>query len=128
MRVEVDPELFGAAHDILSVDTTRERFVFHLLSDGPRVHLVNAARRPHECGGRDESRELVDGEQRFRHTRRARDPRVRRVAEDRLEDVVGPAALAEYAHALTRMAHGRRVLLIWPALVVEVVHQAGKPP
>ena len=50
------------------------------------------------------------------------------VPEDGLEDVLGPAARAQDAHALGRVLLGRRVRGVGKALVVEVVHEARQPP
>ena len=80
-------------------------------------------RRLHEGAGDEEAAELVAGEERLRHLRRARDVRVRRMSKDRGAELLVEAALLEDLRADEGMLFGVRV-----RLVVEVVQQAADAP
>src|SRR5262245_8839255 len=50
------------------------------------------------------------------------------MTEDGLEDVLGPASLAQQAHTRRRVFVGRRMRGVRKALVVEVVDETRQPP
>src|SRR4029453_17992591 len=93
--VEIDAERRGTGQHVVAVDPAGEGLVLHLFSDGSGVDLVHTSRGGHERRGGDQPGKLVDGEQRLGERRDAWNPGVIAVAEDGLEDVVGPTAVAE---------------------------------
>src|SRR5438046_2975577 len=128
VRIEVDAKLLRPEQHVIAIHAASERLVLHLLSDGPGVDLVQALRRPHECRRGDESRKLVDGEQRLGHCRLTGHGAIGCVAEYRLKDVVRPTAFTEYFHAVRGMLLHRRVRGVWITLIIEIMNQAGESP
>ena len=128
MCVEIDAELLCTRHHVVAIDAAREGLVLHLLFDGARVHFENASRRPYESGGGHQTRELVDSEQSLCHPGFARHAAIGGVAEDRLQDVVGPTLLTKDANAMGGMPVRRRVLAIRVALVIEIMNETREPP
>src|SRR2546423_1559103 len=98
--IEVYAQLRRALDHVFPADATGERLVLHLLPHGARLHFVYAARGLYERRRSDEPRELIHGEQRLGHRRRAWRVAVGRMAQDGFEDVLGPATGAQDPHAL----------------------------
>ena len=124
--VEVDAELLGALADLVTVDARSERGLLELLLDGLRRHPLDAGRADERAGG-DEAGELIDREERLGHVGLARDAQEGGVPGDRVDELLGPAALLEQPQGGAGVAV-LGVVEIREALVVEVVDQARHGP
>ena len=101
-----------------------ERLVLHPLDHRRRLEVEHALRRPHERRGGDEAGHLVAGVQRLARAAISRGtPRVVGVRQDRARHPLGIALRLQDLDAAKRM-----VLLVGPALVVEVVQQRDDAP
>ena len=122
--VEVHPQVRRPGDDVLAPDRRRERRLLHLLADAFRRQPLQPVRAD-QCAGRDEPAQLVAGVERLVQARDARRlvGEVIRVGLDRVDHLLRVAALPEDRRAAQRVV--RRVR---PALVIEVVQQADRPP
>src|SRR5207244_4876290 len=57
--VEREPQLLGPGEDILPAHPAGERLVLELLPDARHLEIREAARRPHQRAGDQESREQI---------------------------------------------------------------------
>src|SRR5207302_2226419 len=120
--VELDAELLRAAVDLVPVHAGRERRLLQLLPHRLRLEALEAG-RPYEGARMDEAGELVAGEERLLERRVARHGEVLGVREHGLDDVLGPALLAEDRRTVLRMLIEGGV-----DLVVEVVQEGDDRP
>src|SRR5450759_69888 len=120
--VEVDAKLVGALVDLAAIDFGGEGGLFQLLAHRLRLERVDAV-GAHQPAGVHEAGQLVAGEDRLLQRGLARYAGVDGVREDRPNDLLGVALLAQYRGA------GLRVLLERGVnLVVEVVQKPGDAP
>ena len=122
MLVELEAEQLRAGVDLVTVDAGRERRLLQLLAHRLRLEALEPG-RPHEPARVDEARELVAREERLLQRRLARDREVLRVREDRHDQLLGVALLAQDRRAVLRMLVERGV-----DLVVEVVQERRAAP
>jgi hypothetical protein len=120
--VEFNPELLGAAVDLVPVHTGGERGLLELLPDRFRLQRLDPV-RPDEAARVNETRELVAGEQRLLELRVAGHLEVLRVGEDGLDQLLRIALLTQDGSAVLRVFVERGM-----DLVIEVVQESGGPP
>ena len=122
MLVELEPQELGARVDLVAVDARGEGRLLELLLDGLRLERVDPV-GPDEPAGVHEAGELVAGEERPLELRVPRHLEVLGVGEDGLDDLVGPALLAQDRGAVLGVLVERRM-----HLVVEVVEERDRAP
>src|SRR5262245_3868127 len=130
MRLEIDSDLAGALLDVVAIDAFRERLVLHLFPDGLRLDLVNRAIGPDEHGCRDETAQLVAGEERLREPGLARHAGILRMAEDGFDHLFGIAVRGEDPAAFEGMTLRLRSveIVFGKTLVIEIVEEPGVAP
>ena len=126
--VERDTELLSAVVDVVATDSARERFIFQFFLHGCGFHLVDAFGGFDEGAGGEEAGEFVAGKEGVIEGRDARHAGVAGVAEDRVNDFFGVAALAENLRAFVGVLFRRVMFGIEPAFVVEIVKQSRQAP
>ncbi|PYU41960.1 MAG: hypothetical protein DMG53_20710 [Acidobacteria bacterium] len=107
--------------NILARHALGEEFVFHAPLHGVHFQIQNTFRRAHVRTSGQEAGQLVAGKERVLQRRLARHVRIVRMREDGADDLLGVAHFAQDFCALRRMPLVRRVFVIGPALVVEIV-------
>ncbi len=120
--VEADAEAFGTVHDVVPVDSGRERRLLQFLAHRAGLERLDPVRAD-EPAGVDEAGELVAREQGLLQHRVARQVEMLRVGEDRLDHDLGISLLTQDLGAVLRMLVERRV-----HLPVEVVEERSDPP
>ena len=120
--VELEAQLLGAAVDLVAVDAGCEGGLLELLPHRLRLEGLDPV-GPDQPAGVDEAGELVAGEERLLELRVPLHVQVLRVREDRLDELLRVALLAEDRSAVLRVLVERGV-----DLVVEVVEEGGRAP
>ena len=122
MLVELQAEELRAGVDLVAVDSRGEGRLLQLLAHRLRLEAVEAGRAD-EPAGVDESGQLVTREEDLLELRVARHREVLGMREDRLDQLLRVALLAQDRRAVLRMLVERGV-----DLVVEVVEESRRAP
>ena len=104
--VELDAEVLGALAHLVAVDARGEARLLQLLLDRLGREAVDAGGADERARG-DEARQLVDRVERLRELRLARDAEERRVARDRVDQLLRIALLLEQLERVSRMPRSR---------------------
>jgi hypothetical protein len=126
--LEWHAKLFRAFANIFAAHAFGEGFVFEAALHGVHLEIKDALRRANVRAGREEAGELVAGEKRVFEGRLPNDAGIIGVREDRANDFVGVAVLAQNFRAFRWMPRIGNVFVVGPALVVEIVEQGGDAP
>jgi len=118
---ERDAKLFRSFADIFAAHALGESFVFQAALHGVHFEIEDAFRGANVGARGEKSGELVTSEKRVLERRSARDSGIIRVREDGANDFFRIAALAKNFRALRGMPGVGNVLVVRPALVIEVV-------
>ncbi len=125
---ERDAELLRAFADVLAADAFGEGFIFQAALHGVHLEIEDALRRADVSARGEKAGELVTSEKRVLEGRLARDAGIIRVREDRANNFFGVAALAQNFRAFRGMPRVGSVLVVGPALVIEVMKQRRDAP
>ena len=126
--VEGDAEFDGTVTDIVAVDTFGESLVFQFFGDGRGFEIEDAFGGADVNAGGEEAGEFVAGEERVLEGSLSRDAAIVGVGDDGADDFLGVAEFAEDFGAFGGMFLVRGVIVVGPALVVEIVKESGEAP
>jgi hypothetical protein len=100
---QIDAQVRGAIDDVLSVDRSRKRFVFHLFPYRLGIAFGQRLVRLYQGACRNKSGKLIAGEQRLLEPTLTRNPTVVRVRQNRAPNFLRHTALLQNLTALERM-------------------------
>ena len=126
--VERDAEFFSALDDVFATDASGEGFVFHAFFYRADFEIEDAFGRTDVGAGGEKAGKLVAREQRVLQRSLARNAGIFRVGKNGADELFAVAVLAEDFGAFGGMLTVRRVIVVGPALVVEVVEEGGEAP
>ena len=126
--VEGNAELFGAFYYILAVDAAGEGFVFHAFFDRADLEVENAFRRPDIGTSGEEAGEFVAGKEGVLELGLAGNVAVIGVGEDGADRFFTVPVLPEDFGAFGGVFAVGGMVVVGPALVVEVVKQGSEAP
>jgi hypothetical protein len=126
--VERNVEFLGALNHIIAADTAGEGFVFHAPFDGTNFEVEDAFGGTNVGAGGEEASQFVASEEGVLELGFARDARVIGVGKDGANQFRGIAVFAQDFGAFGGMLAVGGVVIVGPALVVEIVEERGEAP
>ena len=126
--VERDVEFFGALAHVFAADGAGEGFVLHALFNRANFQVEDAFGGTNVSAGSEKAGEFVAGEKGVFEMRFASDAGVIGVGKDGANQFGGIAMFAEDFGAFGGMLTVGRVVIVGPALVIEVVEKRGERP
>src|SRR5258707_12785950 len=128
MFFERDAELFGAFANVWARDALGEKLVFHAALHGVDLEVEDAFRRTNVGAGGQKASQFITSEERVLEGGLAGDVAIIGVRENGADNFFGVTLLAQDLRAFGGVALVGGMLVIGPALVVEVVQQRGEAP
>jgi len=125
---ERDAEFLSASDEIVAADAACKGLVFHLALHGVRLDFEDGLAGLDQGTGGEKAGHFVTGEKGAIERGFARNAGVIGVGQDGMEHLLGIAAVAQDFCSGRGMAFAGVVLLIGPALVIEIVQQGGQTP
>ena len=122
MFVEAQAQLFGAFPEVIAIDGTRKRFIFHTFLDRTDLKGVEAPIRPYERACNEKTAKLIRGKEGVLHKTLPADTRIIGVRQDRSNERFRKTALPQDFRAELRMS------LVGIAFIIEVMKQPCEPP
>lgn len=126
--VERNAKFFGTFEHVFAADPAGEGFILHALFYRADFEIENAFRRPNVGAGGQKAGKFVAGEQRVFEWRLTRDAGVVGVREDGTNKLFAVTMRAEDFSAFSGMFTVGGMVVVGPALVVEVVEEGGEGP
>jgi hypothetical protein len=126
--VERDAEFLGAFYYVFAADAAGEGFVFHSFLDRAGFEIEDAFGGTDVSAGGEKAGEFVAGEKRVLESSLAGNTGVFRMGENGADEFFVVAVLAKYFGAFGGMLTVGCVVVVGPALVIEVVEESGEAP